>query len=237
VAKLTASRVGIATAVVSAMVVVVLVLFATRGDYAELAPGSTASPSRHAGPPDPLHEAVRRLPWGNLAFAAPAQMKVGEPQIAELLLSPTATEGALAAALHARSLQATQRVRLSDRMTASLYGDGNVDISPAEQRILGVVRNGITRWRWTVKALRPGEHELLVTAWVLVDTDGQETPVAIKEFEHRLTVTVAEHPLWTLAKEQWAAFAGGLAAVGVAAAIGKTTKLFSRIWARVRGKS
>jgi hypothetical protein len=63
-----------------------------------------------------VDESVRQLDWGNIAFNAPASMRYAQPQIVELLLSPSLSVADLQAQLQQKVGVQSARAQISNRM-------------------------------------------------------------------------------------------------------------------------
>jgi hypothetical protein len=137
--------------------------------------------------------AVERLTAGlrlaNVAFNAPATMRLDEPMVIQLLLSGKQSIRELKQKLTALGDREGEQIRASDSMEADLTGAG-FDIVPVTPTVRFVDRDEVTEWKWEVTPNESGERRLHLTLSALIDVGNSEKPYTVRTFERTLVVNV-----------------------------------------------
>lgn len=156
---------------------------------------SRAPHTEHLLPPPPLSsvelvdESVRQLDWGNIAFNAPASMRYAQPQIVELLLSPSLSVADLQAQLQQKVGVESARAQISNRMEAQLTGSG-FGIEAQMPDLQAVTSQQATRWTWKVTPTGHGPQTLHLTLSAHIDVAGRDAPLVVRTFDRDIQVSI-----------------------------------------------
>jgi hypothetical protein len=151
-------------------------------------PESTAPPL----PPSSVglvDESVRQLDWGNIAFNAPASMRYAQPQVVELLLSPSLSVADLQAQLQQQVGAESARAQISNRMEAQLTG-GGFGIEAQMPDLQAVTSQQTTRWTWKVTPTGHGPQTLHLTLSAHIDVAGRDAPLVVRTFDREIRVYI-----------------------------------------------
>lgn len=161
-----------------------------------IGPPSQGSNSPGSSIPDPTSRALRlvdelvsELRDGNLAHDIPRGMERDELYVVTLLVSPSASAEVLVARLSSTAATSHAGVRVGERMEAKLSG-ASFEIRSITPSLQAVGLGEPTEWRWEVKPLRSGIHNLHLDLSVLLTVSGTTTPRSIKTFAEKVTVSV-----------------------------------------------
>lgn len=132
---------------------------------------------------------VQSMKSGAIAFNAPQTIRLRETADIQLLLSMEKTVDQLIRSLEAPGQKEGARVLISSRMQARLTGSEFqiTAITPEEQAITS---KGETEWKWEVKPLTAGDHNLHLTLSALFDVDGKATQRSVQTFDKTIKVKV-----------------------------------------------
>ena len=130
------------------------------------------------------------LDLANVAFNAPAELRLHEPAVIQLLLSGKRPIEELKDELTALGEREGAQIRASDSMEATLTGAGFA-IEPVTPSVQLVSDEAVTEWKWEVEPMRAGVRRLHLTLSALIDVAGRERPYTVRTFERTLAVRVS----------------------------------------------
>jgi hypothetical protein len=144
-----------------------------------------------------INQIQRHFAAAHIAFNIPTSLKLGEITQIALLLSLRESIDELIKKLNRRPgvMYLGERegadVLVSNRMEARLTGPGfTITAITPEAQVVGVLET--TEWRWTVKAVTPGQQFLHLTlSAVFALPDKSPTSLAVHTFDKRIDVTVS----------------------------------------------
>jgi hypothetical protein len=136
-----------------------------------------------------VDQSVRQLDWGNIAFNAPASMRYAQPQIVELLLSPSLSVADLQAQLQQKVGVESARAQISNRMEAQLTGSG-FGIEAQMPDLQAVTSQQATRWTWKVTPTGHGPQTLHLTLSAHIDVAGRDAPLVVRTFDRDIQVSI-----------------------------------------------
>ncbi|MCK5720912.1 MAG: prepilin-type N-terminal cleavage/methylation domain-containing protein [Gammaproteobacteria bacterium] len=200
-----------------------LIVVAITGILAAIAiPNFTADRARYSKPillssPILVDGKEQELAIGSLAIGSPSSMQLNEIERLYLLLDLEKEIGDLFLSLPEGHEKKGAKVKMSNRMQASLYSH-NFDIKNETPTIQAVSTHKTTQWKWTLKPKEAGDHEVTVTLSALIPVQGESTPLVLKSYKKKITVTVTNKTkIWKFLKDNmgwlWAplsAIAAGL---------------------------
>lgn len=150
-----------------------------------------------------IDEIIRRMDWGNIAFNAPAKMKLDSPSNIQLVLSHSVPINELQKLITAEGEKEGARIRISDRMEARLSGT-DFQISAITPELQAVTRDDTTEWKWEVRPQRPGRHNLYLTLTAVLYVEGSPLPRTIRTFDKTIEVEVSGwQTVFLLFRENW----------------------------------
>ena len=153
---------------------------------------SNAFVSVASAPPSSVEladQTLRTLNWGNIAFNAPESMRYAQPQIVELLLSPSLSVADLEAQLHQKMGAESAQVHVSNRMEAHLTGSGFA-IEALTPDLQAITSQQITRWKWEVNPTKLGPQTLHLALSAHIDLAGLDAPLVARTFEREIQVDI-----------------------------------------------
>jgi hypothetical protein len=158
---------------------------------AESAPPVVPSAEGSAAPASPslVDAAVRGLEWGTIAFNVPPRMRYQERQVAELVLSMTASRAELEAELATGAGAQSAEIRVSNEMEARLTGTGFA-IKPIEPASQAVSRLATTRWRWEVIPEEHGTRVLHLALYAHIRIAGSDKVYVVRTFDRAIHVEI-----------------------------------------------
>jgi hypothetical protein len=134
--------------------------------------------------------ATSNLTPANIAFNTPKEMQLGETKSIELLLSPEMLFGELAQQVMEPGEIVCVHIVAGDITQARLEGS-NFRIEPLTPETQTISPEGITKWKWDIEPIHPGEAQKLhLTISAFVKTPQGTRPHAIETFDHTVTVNV-----------------------------------------------
>lgn len=137
-----------------------------------------------------VDDALGTLSWGNAAFDTPTRMRFGESKQVRLVLSPTLSISQLQEQLQYRGEVDSARIRISNRMEATLHGGSEFKVEALSEELQGVSGLEPTRWSWNVTPIEPGRQNLHLELCARIEVNARETPVRIKTFEREIQVEI-----------------------------------------------
>jgi hypothetical protein len=146
-----------------------------------------SSPSISVASVDRIYQ---RLDWGNIVFNAPSTMQYAQPQLIEMLLSPSLSVVDLQEQLRQKGGSESARIRLSNRMEAQLTGQGFA-IQTLTPELQAVTSRQTTRWRWEATPTEFGQRSLHFTLSAQVKIDGSDTPLVVRTFDREMLVKIS----------------------------------------------
>ncbi len=151
-------------------------------------PVATPKPSTHSSHVD---DAVNNLEWGNIAFNTPQKIRLEEPKIIELVLSPTQSIEELQSSLESQGQIESAEIRISNRMVAHLSGTGFKIEALIEEEEEQLISSEQTQWKWEVTPTKSGSQNLHLTLFAIINVSGQEGKYRIKTFSETIEVEVS----------------------------------------------
>lgn len=164
---------------------------AAQSDFAS-SPEPAASPSAESPSTaiSIVDKVVKSLEWGNVVFNLPTEIQFEEPEIVQLLLSPSKTVEELQAELNQQGELESAQVQVSNRMQATLYGQSfNVKSLVPEVQLVSSERT--TEWRWEVTPTEYGEQSLHLALLAIVNISGQKEPYVIRTYNKTIEVKIS----------------------------------------------
>ena len=204
----------LAAAVILAVLLLVFFTYSA-GRFGARPPAEARQPSHtglRGGNPDPaksasifsaVDEALAKMQIGNIAFNSPSPMNVDDSARVELRLDLQLPPSTLIKTISARGVVEYATIKVSDRMTAHLYGDDFAITAntPETQAISG---RESTSWQWTVKPKTAGQCELCLNLTAIIDIDGSREERNIETFSRTIQVIVTPgQRAKKFAKENW----------------------------------
>jgi hypothetical protein len=153
-------------------------------------PALAASASVAPKPVEDVDQLLQRLPKGAVAYNAPKEMSLGELTTIQVVLSHKLAPEDLKALVEPAGEKVSARIKVSDRMTAQLSGDG-FDIHAVEPEMQAISMKDVTKWEWEVKPKKSGKHALHLTISVMLTVDGQPTPRVLESYHSDINVKVS----------------------------------------------
>jgi hypothetical protein len=137
----------------------------TAGTTAAMTTETTATtPPTSTAPPDifqKIKEQFANLSPGTIAFNAPDQMKVSDPEQVTVRIAPKGEGAGITGGLSGQTTTSSQE-HITPTMAARLDGLGFeiTALTPETQLVAG---GGFTEWRWSVTPTSAGDHNLNVS--------------------------------------------------------------------------
>ncbi len=155
------------------------------------APGSvvTTPPPASQDSVSSVDKALASLDWGTIAFDVPSEMRYQEHRIAELVLSPRASQAELESQLADRTSAQSAKIRVSAEMEAELIGTG-IAVRPLDHASQLISRDKITRWQWELIAEKPGAGVLQLKLYVHIKIAGSEKVHKLESFVRTIHVKI-----------------------------------------------
>jgi hypothetical protein len=153
----------------------------------------SAPPVQYSAPPPTslsvIDNIVNNLEWGNIVFNTPQKIRLEEPTIIELVLSPTHSIEELQSSLESQEQIESAEIRISNQMAANLVGTGfKIEaLRPQEQAI----SSEQTQWKWAVTPTKSGSQNLELTLSAIINISGQERQLVIETFKKTIEVEVS----------------------------------------------
>ncbi len=135
-----------------------------------------------------VDDILAHLDWGNIAFNAPSTMKYKQPQLVELLLSPSLSIAQLQEQLDQIQDAESARVRISNRMEAQLTGRGFT--IQALTPHLQAITSETSRWRWEVTPTEHGKQRIYLALLAHIAVAGRDAPLVVRTFDRTIEVTI-----------------------------------------------
>ena len=145
-----------------------------------------------------LDAALAKLAPAQVAFTAPPRMALGRTQEIRAVLSLNLSGDALKALLPAAGRIEVDPLKVSDTMTASLYGEG-FKIAPQSTETQIVSRANTTEWHWFVTPVAAGSLTLFLDFTAHLSIGGADAQRSIITREARIDVVVA----WPTTAQGW----------------------------------
>ncbi|EJL7851640.1 hypothetical protein NM008_004526 [Vibrio parahaemolyticus] len=146
---------------------------------------------------------LQNFDFGSIAFNVPSSMKLAELKEINLLLSHSKSVESLVDALNLEGKKYGTEVKLSNRMQATLSGNG-FDITELTPRVQAISSDLTSRWKWEVKAREQGILNLHLTLSALISVDGSSTPIVVDTFSKKVEVKVTRvEALQYFIKSNW----------------------------------
>ncbi|MEA5522896.1 hypothetical protein [Limnoraphis robusta] len=136
-----------------------------------------------------VDDIVKKLEWGNIAFNTPQKIKLNEPTIIELVLSPTQSIEELQSSLESQEQVESAEIRISNQMEARLSGTGFKIEALIEEKQL--ISSGKTQWKWEVTPTKSGSQNLHLTLYAIIEVSGKEEKYRIETFKKTIEVEVS----------------------------------------------
>ncbi|MPY88574.1 MAG: hypothetical protein GEU99_11675 [Luteitalea sp.] len=136
-----------------------------------------------------VDDVARELDWGNITFNAPSAMRYQQPETVELLLSPSLPIAQLQSQLEQQAGAESAKVKISNRMEATLTGTGFA-IQAQAPDLQAISSEGTSRWRWEVTPTSHGSQRLSLVLSAHIDVAGRDAPLVIETFNRRIEVDI-----------------------------------------------
>jgi hypothetical protein len=115
-------------------------------------------------------------------------MRYAQPQVVELLLSPSLSVADLQAQLQQQVGAESARAQISNRMEAQLTGSG-FGIEAQMPDLQAVTSQQTTRWTWKVTPTGHGPQTLHLTLSAHIDVAGRDAPLVVRTFDRDIQST------------------------------------------------
>ncbi len=145
-----------------------------------------------------LDAALAKLAPAQVAFTAPTHMQLGRTREIRAVLSLNLSGDALKGLLPAAGRVEVDPLKVSDTMTASLYGEG-FKIAPQNTETQIVSRANTTEWHWFVTPTATGSLTLFLDFTAHLSIGSQDAQRSIITREARIDVVVA----WPMTAQGW----------------------------------
>lgn len=116
-------------------------------------------------------------------------MRYAQPQLVELLLSPSLSVADLQAQLRQQVGAESARAQISNRMEAQLTGSG-FGIEAQMPDLQAVTSQQATRWTWKVTPTEHGPQTLHLTLSAHIDVAGRDAPLVVRTFDRDIQVNI-----------------------------------------------
>jgi hypothetical protein len=146
-----------------------------------------------------LDTQLSKLMAGNVAFNTPERTKVGRQLAIQATLSTKLEKEELVLLVEEAGKVAVASLKVSDRMSATLFGGTAFEVSPSGPVEQWVSREEQTTWTWMVTPKTVGEHFLILTFDALITVNGKEGTRSIRTFKQRIEVDVR----WPVTVGEW----------------------------------
>jgi|GEM_PF-6563331 len=163
------------------------------------------SPAPSPGPVEDVDKALSALHAANVAFNLPETMNLNNTAEIQLLLSLKRSIEELSGEITAQGKKEGDAIKASHRMRARLTGPNFqiAEITPMEQ---AVGTSDTVEWKWEIKPLSAGRHNLHLSLDAMLSFEGSSTPHNIRTFDKTIEVeiTAAQNASAFLGKNwQW----------------------------------
>ena len=132
---------------------------------------------------------LETMEWGNIAFNAPATMKLEDTARIQLLLGLKNSIEQLSQMVEAEGAKEGARVKVSNYMEARLSGSG-FQITAITPEVQAITSSDVTEWKWEVEAVRPRSQHLHLTLSAIFNVEGTSATRTIRTFDKTIEVTV-----------------------------------------------
>lgn len=143
---------------------------------------------------DEVDSALGELVQGRIAFNAPQRMRYGDSGSIGLVASPAMDAESLSTELRRRIGDAdpieVATLQIAPLMEARLEGAPAFDITPLTPVQQPVSRSSPTEWRWTVRALQAGRHQLHLTINAIITVGGERYPRSLDVLNRDIDVDI-----------------------------------------------
>lgn len=147
----------------------------------------------------PLDEALEKLIAGNVAFNNPEHMTVGRPRLVEAKLSTTLPPDELKAQLTEAGRIESAELTVGDRMSATLNGGAEFDISPSGPQVQWISEQQVTTWTWNVTPKMAGTQYLTLSFDAVITLSGKDANRNIRTLARQIEVDVG----WPTTPSEW----------------------------------
>lgn len=144
-----------------------------------------------------IDKALDELPFGNAVFTAKNHMLVGETQVAKLVLSVSEPLEKLREILGQRKdservfLEKSQ-IQVAPFMKATLIPSPGLLLRTIQEndgeRVIDT--KGIHEWSWELTAIKPGEQNVTIHVFVILNFDGKEKKYIVKTFDSTISIRI-----------------------------------------------
>jgi len=138
-----------------------------------------------------VDEALARLKSANIAFNTPDRARVGTSFVVEAKLSTQLTREVLKIFIEENGKIEAARLKVSNRMIATLAGGSSFDVSPSGPQEQWVSEVEPTGWLWQVNPKTAGNNQVLILSLdALININGKDDRRTINTFKRRIDVDV-----------------------------------------------
>lgn len=152
-------------------------------------PGAPATEPVNTDSVDPIDAAMAAMRPANIAFNAPKELNIDSVAPVVLKLSFDQSEEALRPSVSGPGDVRSASVMASRHLEARLSGR-DLDITAVSEEVQVLPSTGVTSWRWDVKALSPGPHQLHLTLTAILDLNGSPSRRDIETYDTTIDVQV-----------------------------------------------
>jgi len=142
-----------------------------------------------------VDSALGELVQGRIAFNAPERMRLNDSESIALIASPSMDAKSLSAELRDRIGGADPieiaTLEIAPLMEARLEGAPAFDITELTPVQQPVSRSTPTEWRWTVRAVQTGHHQLHLTINAIITVSGERYPRSLDVLNRDIDVQIS----------------------------------------------
>lgn len=136
-----------------------------------------------------VDRALASMQQASIAFNSPETLNRDDTAVIQLLLDMRQSVQALKAQVSAEGEKMGATVRATSRMQAKLTG-ADFRITPITDEFQSVGSLEPAEWKWEVKPVTPGKHELHLALTAIFDVDGAPSKRMVRSFDKTIEVQV-----------------------------------------------
>jgi hypothetical protein len=166
-------------------------------------PNPSPSPVKPSNPHSSIDRILAAMNTASIAFNSPTIINLEETAQIQLLLSLQETIDELKSELSLAGEREGARVKVSKDMEARLSGP-NFQITAITPDVQAIGSIETVEWRWEVKPVDEGRHNLHLTLTALINVDGSDSRRAIRTFDKAIQVMVTpEQRVSAFIRKNW----------------------------------
>jgi len=139
-----------------------------------------------------VDRAIKTMKRANIAFNVPTSMILSEAIDIILVLDMTKSIEELTRIIKSKGEKEGAIINVTSRMGAELKGS-NFKITAITEKIQVITSQIVTEWRWEIKPIIPGDHNVYLSLNAYFDVRGRDTPKTIQTFRKTIKIEVT----WT----------------------------------------